>query len=303
MQPESKHRFPRVMLGTCVIPWGDDDTCDEALFRRTVRHAVENLSPHLYVFGTAGEGHAVSDRQYAAVTRVFVDEMRRNGGIPMVGVISMSLGTIIERIALARDLGVEEFQLSLPSWGALNDAELDCFFAETCRRFPELRFLHYNLSRARRVLTGEDYRRIAARHPNLVAIKMGGEINAIRDVALAVPMLRCFCTEFNYAALCEETDCGLLCALSGCRPAIGRRLFNADAAGRAALQPALRAIHAAAKNALGGEAHMDGAYDKLFVKYQFPEFPLRLLPPYRAATDEQFARFRDACDAAIGAIV
>jgi dihydrodipicolinate synthase/N-acetylneuraminate lyase len=287
------------MLGTSVVPWNEDGTCDEPLFRRTVRHAAENLTPHLYLFGTAGEGHAVTDRQFAIVTRAFVEEMLLAGGTPMVGVISLSLGTMIERIEFARDLGVREFQLSLPSWGALNDEELGRFFAETCGRFSDLRFLHYNLARARRVLTGPEYAAIAARHPNLVAIKMSGEIAALREVARAVPMLRCFFTEFGYLALRDETDCGLLCALSVCQPALGRRLFAANATDRTALEPTFRAVHAQVKAALAGEAHMDGAYDKLYVKYLFPEFPLRLLPPYRGATEEQFARFRRACDAAL----
>ena len=290
------------MLGTCVIPWHDDGTCDEALFRRTVRDAAQTLTPHLYLFGSAGEGHAVTDRQFAAVTRAFLDEMRVVGGTPMIGIISLSLGTMIERIEFARDLGVREFQLSLPCWGALDDVELDRFFAETCGRFPDLRFLHYNLPRARRVLAGNDYQRLAARHPNLVAIKMGGDIAAQREVALAVPMVRCFFTELSYVALRDETDCGLLCSLSVCDPALGRRLFQADAAERAALEPTFRAMHAAVKAALAGAAHMDAAFDKLFVKYHLPEFPCRLLPPYRGATEEQFLRFRDACRAALAAV-
>jgi dihydrodipicolinate synthase/N-acetylneuraminate lyase len=292
-------RYPRVMLGTCVVPWREDDSCDESIFRRTISDAARNLTPHLYLFGTAGEGHAVTDRQFAAVTRVFVDEMRRAGGAPMVGVISLSLGTMIERIEFARDLGVREFQISLPSWGALNDAELDRFFADTCGRFPDLSFLHYNLGRARRILTAADYRRLATRHPNLVAIKMSGEIEALRSVARAVPMVRCFFTEFGFSALADEVQCGLLCALSVCAPALGHRLFSGTVDERASLDVTYRAIHTAVKAAVGSEAHMDGAYDKLFVKYRFPEFPLRLLPPYRGANEERFAAFRAACDATL----
>jgi len=294
-------RYPRTMLGTCVVPWRDDATCDEPLFRRTIRHAAQNLTPHLYLFGTAGEGHAVTDRQFAAVTRAFVDEMRAVGGAPMVGIISLSLGTIIERIEFARGLGVREFQISLPAWGALAETELDLFFDETCGRFPDARFLHYNLGRARRVLTGTDYQRLAARHLNLAAIKMGGDIAALREVALAVPALRCFFTEFGYAALCDETRCGLLCALSVCESSLAPRLFAADAAARAVLEPAFRALHAAVTGALAGGNYMDGAYDKMYVKRHFPEFPLRLLPPYRGATEAQFAQFLTACDAALSA--
>ena len=62
---------------------------------------------HLYVFGTAGEGYAVSDRQFDEITRVFHEETRAPDVHPMVGVISLSLTTIIERIERAAALGFE----------------------------------------------------------------------------------------------------------------------------------------------------------------------------------------------------
>ena len=37
---------------------------------------------HLYVFGTAGEGYAVTDSQFHAITSAFADEMRRGGADP-----------------------------------------------------------------------------------------------------------------------------------------------------------------------------------------------------------------------------
>jgi hypothetical protein len=42
---------------------------------------------------------------------------------------------------------------------------------------------------------------------------------------------------------------------------------------------------------VGGEGHMDGAYDKLFAKMNTPAFPLRLLPPYSYPSDECLRRF------------
>jgi len=294
----SSSRHPRSILGACLVPWRSDGTCDESLFRRTVAHSIRTLSPDLYIFGTAGEGYAVTDRQFEAIVRLFVAEMHAAATNPMVGVISLSLGTVVERIEFARSLGVRLFQISLPAWGALDDVEVDRFFAATCGRFRDCSFLHYNLARTKRLLTGADYGRLAARHPNLVAIKMGGEdLAALREVAAAAPGVRCYFTEFGYIALRDETDCGLLCALGACEPSLARRLFAAKAAGRAALEPIFRALHRAAKAALGGAAHMDGAYDKMYVKRHFPEFPLGLLPPYSGATDEQFAAFRDATNA------
>lgn len=296
-------RYPRAILSTALLPWNDEGRWDEALFRRTIRHLVHELTPNIYIFGTAGEGHSVSDAQFQAITRAFVDEMAAIGGLPMVGVISLSLQTVVDRIAWARDLGVKQFQISFPAWARLNDDEVDRFFAQTCGQFPELEFLHYNLGRAGRILTGADYARIASRHRNLVAIKMGGsDLAALTEAAEAAPMLRFFFTEFAYTALSDRTDCGLLCALGACAPALARRLFAADsAAQRSELEPVFRALHAAAKDALGGRAHLDGAYDKMYLKLHLPEFPLRLQPPYSYPDDTAFRQFQERCHTILSA--
>jgi hypothetical protein len=87
--------------------------------------------------------------------------------------------------------------------------------------------------------------------------------------------------------------------LGVCDAALARRLLSAGAGERAALEPTFRALHAAVMGALPGGPYMDGAYDKMYVKRHFPEFPLRLLAPYCGATEAQFAQFNAACDAAL----
>lgn len=291
-------RFPSVLLATCPVPWTEAHTFDEALFRLVVRRWRTELTPYLYIFGTAGEGYAVTDPQFESITRAFLAEMPA-GTFPMVGVISLSLGTVIERIKVAHGLGARLFQLSLPSWGALTDPEVDRFFRETCGRFPDCQFLHYNLARTKRLLTGDDYARLTAAHPNLVAIKMGGEDTAaFADILQKAPGIQCFFTDFGYAALRDTHECGFLMALAAVHLEQAKRYFAARGAELAAMRDELRAIHRALKAAVGTEAHMDGAYDKLFVKLREPSFPLRLLPPYASTSDATFARFRDALPAA-----
>ena len=299
----SAPRYPRVILSTALLPWNKDGGVDDKLFRRTVRHQVHELTPNVYIFGTAGEGHSVSDTQFHAITGSFVDEMAAIGGTPMVGIISVSLQTVVDRIAWTQDLGVKQFQISFPAWARLNDEEVSRFFEQTCGRFPEVEFLHYNLARAGRVLTGTDYARVAARHPNLVAVKMGGnDLTALTEAAEAAPMLRFFFTEFVYIALRERTNCGLLCALGACAPGLARRLFAADSpAQRTELEPVFRALHAAAKDALGGHAHVDGAYDKMYLKLHLPAFPLQLQPPYSYPDDTAFQQFQERCHAILSA--
>lgn len=288
-------RYPAVILGTCPVPWTSAYEFDEALFRRVAADLCRDLSPHLYVFGTAGEGYAVTDRQFDAIVAAFRAALPATAQ-PMIGIISLSLGTMIERIERACAAGFRDFQLSLPSWGALTDAEVDVFFAETCGRFPSCRFLHYNLQRAKRLLTGADYARLAAAHPNLVAIKMGGEnAPAFDDILTRAPALQCFFTEFGYAAMRDRHECGLLAALSACDHRLAHDYVAARGPRLAALQETFRGIHRAVKSAIDPVAtHMDGVYDKIYVKHLYPEFPLRLLPPYACADDGAVQRFGQA---------
>lgn len=211
----------------------------------------------------------------------------------MLGVITLSLGEAIERIDCGRSLGFRDFQVSLPSWGALTDREVDVFFRETCGRFPDCRFLHYNLARVKRLLKGDDYARLAARHENLVAFKMGGEdVAALTDILAKAPALQGFLTEFGYAALRDRHECGLLAALSAADHGRGRAFFAARGDELRRQTEDFRAVHRAIKAAIDPVAtHMDGAYDKVYVKRLRPEFPLRLLPPYSFPDDGAVTRF------------
>ena len=292
-----KKRFPSTILATAVIPWDEAYRFQEDLFRRQVRLLRDGLTPYVYLFGTAGEGYAVSDRQFDEIVDVFCDEM--SDAHPMVGVISLSLQTITERIERCRDRGIHTFQISLPGWGTLTDREVDIFFEQTCGRFPDCEFLHYNLPRAGRVLGGDDYARLAPAHANLVAVKFGGKRDAAELAALleAAPEIQFFFTEFSYAAIRDRHECGYLISLGVLDFAHAREFFDARGAALAATARDFDVIVTAVKDAVGDSGHMDGAYDKLFVKAHLPEFPLRLRPPYTAAGDEQFESFLAALPA------
>src|SRR6478672_1866179 len=144
-------RYSSCILATCCLPWNEDGTLAEEIFRCEIRNLRANLTQNLYIFGTAGEGYAVSETQFDQVVRIFCEETVDQKLPGMVGVISLSLPTIIERIERALQMGIRHFQISLPSWGALSDSELKIFFNETCGRFPDCSFLHYNLLRTKRL--------------------------------------------------------------------------------------------------------------------------------------------------------
>ena len=117
-------RYPQTILVSCEIPWNEKYELMEETFREQIRTTLENGFNHLYIFGTAGEGYAVTTSQFQHIIRVFKEETDHDGVYPMVGVIAMSTPQVVERISLAHDAGFRTFQICLPPWGELDDSEV-----------------------------------------------------------------------------------------------------------------------------------------------------------------------------------
>ncbi len=297
-QEMSAKRYRSCVLATCCVPWHDDFTFAEEIFRRQVRRLIVHGISDLYIFGTAGEGYAVTEMQFDEITQVFLDETRGDGVQSMIGLISLSLPTIIERIERAREMGARRFQLSLPGWGTLRNSELDVFFRETCGRFPDCEFLHYNLQRTGRIITGKEYGRLAERHPNLVASKNSTtDTQRLRSLLTEAPHLQHFITEVGFADATMMGECGLLISVANTNLALARTYFEAgcrrDEAALAETGREASELIAELLKLADPNVHMDGAFDKMFCRVNDPQFPLSLLPPYEGvsvAVFEQFAR-------------
>lgn len=289
---------PAEILATAVVPWTGRYEFDEDAFRRQVRTIATGLTRHLYIFGTAGEGYAVTEKQFDRIARAFRAAAAECDAVPMLGLISLSLPAIIDRIERGRAMGFRLFQLSLPSWGPLNDRELDTFFAETCGRFPDCQFHHYNLLRAKRLLTSVEYARLAAAHPNLVAVKAGTADPAIiADLLQVAPRLRFYFTEIGYTIARRTHDVGLLISLATTNYERAKEFVAGDAAQREAALPDFEAIIKVVRELARRGYHMDGVFDKMLYRLTDPAFPLRLLPPYATAPEADWAYFRDSLPA------
>jgi dihydrodipicolinate synthase/N-acetylneuraminate lyase len=290
-------RYPRVVLSTCCLPWREDGALDASLFQRSIRNLVQHGLRDLYVFGTAGEGHTVAEADFRRVTELYVETLADAGGAPpMVGVINLSLATVIDRIRFGVDLGVKTFQFCLPAWGGINDREVRRVFAEVCGSFPDRNFLHYNLGRTGRLVRPEEYAELAEIHPNLVAVKYGlGDPETIAGLSRLAPQLRHFFTEPGFYLGAPLGECGLLASISASNPVRARAYFEAgvrgDWATLTSLYRELAGVMSVVRRAAGGMGLNDGAYDKLIAKVAEPDFPLDLLPPYQSSTDDGYRQY------------
>jgi len=292
--PDIQQRYPRRHLAACELPWTPKFDLDEAVFERHVKSAIDSGHTSFYLMGTAGEGYALSDGQFRMIVEAFAAMSVRDGLDPQVGVISTSMRQVIERVGFAYDKGIRMFQISMPSWGALDESEAMLFFKTVCGTYPDARFLHYNLPRAGRIIRGPEYRRIADNVPNLVATKNStSDYTRTADLIKHAPDLQHFLLEINYAMGCTVGPCSLLCSFASLYPKTSWRYFEAGLKGDFVEAFRICELFRQACDALAGKAAramIDGAYDKTFVWLRDPTFPTRLLPPY-------FGMSRDDLDA------
>lgn len=290
-------RYQSTVMVSVVCPWDDRDELDEPVFRRAIQFTRGAGFTHIYVFGTAGEGYAVDTGRFRRVVEVLGDELLGTDAVPMVGVIAMSVPIVLERLRVAYDLGFRDFQISLPSWSPLADVEIHAFFAAVCGAFPDARFMHYNSAKTGRVLTGTHYRRLVDEVPNLVATKhMAGDLASVASVVREAPELMHFLTEQSVAYGSLFGRCAILGTFGALAPKREWDLLRAVTDGRhveaAAIGSWFERMSREIFDPLMVDRRVDGAYDKTILKLVLEEFPLRMLPPYRSITEEEFAAAR-----------
>ena len=289
-------RYPRTNLAACMLPWTKDFKLDVPIFEEHVQGAIDGGYTSIYLMGTAGEGYALGEDLFRQVVKVFAAKTVRDGMDPQVGVVSLSMQQIIDRFAFCYDLGIRMFQISLPSWGALDDSELLLFFKTVCGTFPDCRFLHYNLPRAKLIVNGNQYRRLVSEVPNLVATKNSSTDYArTLDLMIKAPQLQHFFLEGNFALGSTMGECSLLCSYDVLFP---KTIWKFYEAGIGQDMPELFRI---AELLFDADrrlfAHcprdmIDGSFDKTFIWLRDPRFSNRMLPPYIGLSEEESKKTR-----------
>lgn len=296
-QRRIRTRYPQGNLAACLLPWTPTFDLDIEVFQQHVRQTIAQGYTEIYVLGTAGEGYALSERQFHEVATLFAELTRRPGLHPQVGVISLSMSQIIDRIGFCRDIGIRMFQISLPSWGALSDSEVMLFFQSVCGAYPDCSFLHYNLPRTKRILNGADYRRIIDRVPNLVATKNStSDYARVADLMRTVPELQHFLLENGFAFGCLWGECSLLCSFDLLFPAATKRFYEAGIQRNWqelwTLHQQFNELETLFFSHVQSE-HIDGSFDKAFAWLANERFSPRLLPPYIGLSDPQLRKLRE----------
>jgi dihydrodipicolinate synthase/N-acetylneuraminate lyase len=246
---------------------------------------------------TAGEGYALNDARFRQVVDIFAGLTIRDGLDPQIGFVGLSMARIMERFQTAYDMGIRMFQISLPSWGALDEPEALLYLKTVCGRFPDCRFLHYNLPRAKRIIRGAEYDRTCEVVPNLVATKNSSTDYArTADLMRNAPRLQHFFLEGNFALGCTLGECSLLCSYDALYPKSTWQFFEAGV--NRDLPELFRIARLLWETGEDLFAHctrdmIDGSYDKTFMGLRNPWFSNRMLPPYIGFSEEESRKCRE----------
>lgn len=286
-------RYPQAIMMSCETPWDGNYQFMEDVFREEVRAVLGKGFNHIYIFGTAGEGYAVTMSQFKDVVRVFREETDIDDVYPNVGIIAMSTGQVLEKVAVAYDEGFRIFQLTLPPWGVLNDGEYLAFFKEVCGCFPDASFIHYNLPRAKRVLLGPDYGLLESKIPNFVGTKnLRFDINDIHSIASNTSEIQHFWGEHSFPLGAMYGEASLLSSWGGLFTKKTKEFFDYGVTKQFdklfQMFPEYLAVIDAFESPGLPDDRIDGAWDKMIVRASGINMPLRLLSPYHGYDDAVF---------------
>jgi len=278
-------RYRQAVLASCEIPWDENLDLIEETFRKEVQQTIGAGFNNLYIFGTAGEGYAVTSSQFKDISGIFREETLGQEIYPMVGVIGMSTNQVVEKIGIAHDIGFRVFQISLPPWGELNNVEYMTYFTDVCGSFPDSEFLHYNLPRTKRVLVTEDYKCLQDAVPNLVATKYTSASSNECASLVQETDLQHFFGDQNFPMGCLHGECSLLTSYGAMMPKRTFEFFqygiSGDFENLFRIQAKILKVADDFLAPVRGETMIDGGYDKMIVRAGGIDMPLRLLSPYQ----------------------
>ncbi len=289
-------RYEDIILATACIPWNENYEFQRDLFAKQVNHLIDNDIKHIYLFGTAGEGYAVNHKQFEEIVSYYANLMDNKTLHTMVGLIDLSPQRMQEKINIAKSYGISNFQFSLPCWQEVSDVEIRSLMDELLGKNLDCNFLLYNLARVKRFLPAKLLIQLATEYENFVAVKHTKLSDEdIKVLSNEETPLQFFLTESNFAKLSEYADCSLLISIGNLDLSMIKQFHKAVKSKNKGLVTSylekFQNIHQQMKEIVTGP-YIDGAYDKLYVKYTNNDFPNRLLPPYQSPSIEQFSKFK-----------
>ncbi|WP_346237050.1 dihydrodipicolinate synthase family protein [Niabella insulamsoli] len=171
MQPLSKADC-KGNWGTLLLPINADDTIDYRRLSDEIDALISAGVNGIYSNGTAGEFHTQTEAEFDQVNQLLADKCNAAGMAFQIGVSHAVPQTMIARIERTRVLAPSAYQVVLPDWVGLNDAEVIRFFSKIAATAGTIPLVFYNPPHAKRVLSPAAYQSLLNNVPTLISIKL-----------------------------------------------------------------------------------------------------------------------------------
>jgi dihydrodipicolinate synthase/N-acetylneuraminate lyase len=181
-----------------TAPWSEDFSFDEASFRTNLGRLIDNRVAGIYTTGSTGEFYAFDWPEFQRLIDIFTEVVLPTGIPTQVGCCGDNTRDILRKVEYAASKGAGGAQIVIPYWMELTDREMLQYFRDVSSAVPDLPLIHYNIPRAKRFLTGPDYRRVLEVAPNLVGVKWtfaGSHFGELQQALALCPGLSFFVAE------------------------------------------------------------------------------------------------------------
>jgi len=181
-----------------TLPWHEDLSLDEVAFRENLRRLIAARVHGIYTTGSTGEFYALDWDEFRHMVDLFAATTSSSGIPVQVGCAADDTRDICRQIEYAFHAGADGVQVVLPYWMELTDLEVIQFFRDVAAASAGLPIIHYNITRAKNYLGGEDYRRILEVAPNLIGVKFafaGGHFGQLQNALQMCPEIAFFVAE------------------------------------------------------------------------------------------------------------
>lgn len=263
------------------------------LFRKAIQKLLQEGCDGIYIFGTSGEGYAVSNDEFEQIVAAFVVATAHFKGLKQVGCIGLSSEQVLHRCRIVSKHGLRSVQITLPFWKKLNDEEILKYFSEVCGSFPELSFLLYNNPNNKRKLKGVELEAIHAKNPNLIGAKTGsGSWFDFYELITESPSISHFVTEAAFLFSFGLGAKGLIPSSNYVFPQKSKAYFNAvmtnDLVRAQHLHKDIMRFFYKTATPLVEKEYIDGAIDKAYAQIGGMEMPLYMKSPYMPLLKKNF---------------
>ncbi len=286
--PAEVHGIWSVLL----LYWHEDGSLDERAVEANLERTVAARPHGYYSLDTASEFYALEFERYRPLAERFVQRCRAlDPKLPLgLGCTWTNQAGALQRIALARDLGVQTVHLSPPYWTPLNETGFLRFFAAVQEVAGDVGIVVYAPPWGRIDLTAELYRKLCAVAPCVIGTKASMEHPDLLDVPSPTARHSHFIGEPNLFEGMKRGASGAYSALSGLSLKFTKHWWQLMRDGKwteaEAINQRVQRFYQEGVVPIRQRGILAGAIDKTMAELGGARGARRLLPPYESCPDD-----------------